>query len=1131
VTGTADDAALPDAAPKRSRGEQWKALGNVRPLLAMVWRTSPALALASASCRLLRAAVPLATLYVGKLIIDALVRAVGSGAIDRRQVLALVLLEMALAVAFDFLARGAALADGLLGDRFSNRINLQMMRHAALLDLAQLEDPEIHDRMERARQQTLGRVQLMTQVMGLMQDLVTLAFLASAMILFSPLLLLLLICALVPSFLGETHFASLSYSFLYRWTPQRRALEYFRWLGTAPESASETKIFGLGDYFRERYRRLADAYGEQNRALALRRAAAGAALASIGIAGYYAAYAVMVLRTLAGALSVGDLTFLAGSFARCRRLVENMLQASSAIVEQALYLDDLFAFFRLEPRLRSKANAVPAPRPMREGIEFRGVSFRYPGAAHDAVSDLNFVLRRGERVALVGENGAGKTTIVKLLTRLYEPTEGRILLDAIDLREYALEDWWREIGVIFQNFMRYNMLLGENIGVGRIEHIADRRRIERAAELGLAAEVAARMSAGFDQMIGRRFAGGADLSGGEWQKIALSRAYMRDAQLVILDEPTAALDARAEHAAFERFAALARGRTALLISHRFSTVRMAERILVLHEGRLLEGGTHQELLALGGRYAFPAPGRGLPMKGSIGSAAPPPPRPGRGRRGALRLALLLALAAAAAPAAAQDCQEACLAACPKHPGPFGTPELDRNCAVNCLNLSCDGPQQGTPGVPPGVPRSDAAPELIVTGVTPFRALSRGAFAITAAALPRGGSFAWRLKTEAVELVDEHKPSHGIFTLPQHGPGDAEASERRVVPLRPGQVEITVDYTVQGRTVSQSVNLDILPPLLFLHGIASNAATWDAMKRRLEEIGLLFGGKFCATCPPPADGDFYTADFLYPQESYIRQKGEVAAWIATITAHVPSEASPDGKRVALVAHSMGGLAARAYLQDPGYRGDVAALVTVGTPHRGSIAGQFAYPVIEGGAAPPFIDEELYRNYWVPLLEGGERPVKAVLKWLMSRYGHVDLSLTSEGVRELAIVSDDMKALDRDAARTLPRNLRYVFVIGTLPHEVAEEILSQPEVKALGLLERNNTVFTTLKGLLERTDVLVDEGSQNLNTLVPNLGEVIRTPAIHCCWAEGYHGGPLNETDQTDVILRALKATGLFGALAR
>src|SRR5574341_188591 len=403
--------------------------------------------------------------------------------------------------------------------------------------------------------------------------------------------------------MSEAHFASLGYSLLFQWTPERRLLDYLRYMGASDESAKEVKLFGLSDFLVGRYAKLSDRFYEENKRLAVRRNLLSTLLVSVGTAGYYAAYGVIIYLTVLGRFTIGALTFLAGSFRASRDLIQRVLLSLSQIYEQSLYLSDLFTFFDVQPRVISKPGARPVPAPIRRGFEFQDVGFRYPGSDRWAVRHLTFTLAPDERLALVGENGAGKTTLVKLLARLYDPDEGRILLDGVDLREYDLESLRRNIGVIFQDFVRYDFILKENIGVSQVERLADEARIREAARRSLADDVAARLTGGYDQMLGRRFDNGVELSGGEWQKVALGRAYLREAQVLILDEPTAALDARAEYEVFLRFAELTRGKMAVLISHRFSTVRMAERILVLKNGEMVEQGTHEELVALRGLYA------------------------------------------------------------------------------------------------------------------------------------------------------------------------------------------------------------------------------------------------------------------------------------------------------------------------------------------------------------------------------------------------------------------------------------------------------------------------------------------------------------------------------------------------
>ena len=593
--------------PGQSEELTWRtrlaSLHNVRPLLGMVWETSPPLVVASIILRLLRALLPLAMLWVSKLILDAVVARISRGSGSLAAIWKLVALELGLAIASDILGRVNTLCDSLLGDLFTNQVSVRLMEHADRLDLAFFEEPVFYDKLERARRQTTGRLGLLAALLNTGQDFLSLVSLSAGLIVFSPWLMVLLIAAVVPAFLGETHFTTLAYSVLYRRTPQRRQLDYLRLLGASAQSAKEVKIFGLGGHLTERYHQLSEDIYAENKVLAIRRAVAGSALNLISTGGYYGAYAVVLIRTLAGAISVGTFTFLTGAFSRSRSYIERILTSFNDISEQAMFLKDLFEFFEMEPAIRSLPTAVPAPRPIRGGFEFRNVGFAYPGSERMVVRNINFRLHPAEKVALIGENGAGKTTLVKLLARLYDPTEGRIFLDGVDLREYNVEDLRQEIGVIFQDYLRYDMLVNENIGFGKIESLADTDRIESAAYKSLAKGLIDRLPNGYHQMVGRRFEGGVDLSGGEWQKLALARAYMRDGQLLILDEPTATLDARAEYEVFLRFADLTRDRMAVLISHRFSTVRMADRILVLADGAIQEQGSHEQLVALGGRYA------------------------------------------------------------------------------------------------------------------------------------------------------------------------------------------------------------------------------------------------------------------------------------------------------------------------------------------------------------------------------------------------------------------------------------------------------------------------------------------------------------------------------------------------
>ncbi|MBO0910229.1 MAG: ABC transporter ATP-binding protein [Acidobacteria bacterium] len=587
----------------RSWQERLSALRNVPPVLKIVWQSGPGVVTFGVIARFVAALLPIALTYIAKLIIDIVDSSMKTHAPVPERLWWLVLIEFGVAVGSSTITRAIDYSDSLLANKYTRHVSIQVMKHASELDVIAYEDPVFYDRLERARVQATDRL-IMIQSIGRLQLQAITAIGYSALVMFySPWLMLLLVAAVVPAFLGETHFAFLGYAKNFRQTPIKRQLDYLRQAGATKEAAKELKLFNLAGFFTERFAALSDIIYRQDVELAKTRLTIGSFLSLVSTGGYYGAYAYVIWRTVAGRLTIGTFYLLITAIMQASSNIQQVFSTLSGIADQALFLTDLLAFFEMKPAIRSKPDALPAPRPIRRGFEFLDVSFHYPGNDRLIIDHLNFHLHPAERVALIGENGQGKTTIVKLITRLYDPTAGRILLDGIDLREYDLEDLYREIGVIFQDFMRYEMTARENVAVGKIDEVEDLPALKDAAEKSLADEVIARLPAGYEQMLGRRFEGGMDLSGGEWQRLALARAYLRDSQLLILDEPTAALDARSEYQVFQRFAELTTGKMALFISHRFSTVRMADRIVVLESGRIVEEGTHEKLTHLGGRYA------------------------------------------------------------------------------------------------------------------------------------------------------------------------------------------------------------------------------------------------------------------------------------------------------------------------------------------------------------------------------------------------------------------------------------------------------------------------------------------------------------------------------------------------
>src|SRR5271168_5383723 len=525
------------------------------PVLRILWESGRAVVSWGIGLRVIVAVLPFAVAKVAQYIINDIAGVLRGTALPSN-FWALVATEVVLNVFLGLLTRAIDYSDSLLANRYTQHVSVRVMEQAARLDLTTYEDPVFYDRLERARVQATDRLAMIQQMGRLVQQVITTLVFSAALAWASPWLVLLLAAGVLPSFLGETHYAFLGYAKNFRQTPAKRQMDYLRQVAGSREGAKEVKLFGLNKFFTARFQALANQIYREDVTLSRSKLIVGGLLGIIGTLGYYGAYVYVIWRTLRGAYDIGQFTFLTTAIQQASSNLQQVFSTASGIADQALFLTDLIAFFEMKPTVLPNPDGALIPRPIRRGFEFRNVSFAYPGTTRRVLSNFNFTLEPGERIALIGENGQGKTTVVKLITRLYDPTEGQILLDGIDLREYKLEDLHHEIGVIFQDFMRYEMTARENIAVGRVEREHSEEEIRQAAEKSLAASVVAKLEHGYDQMLGRRFETGVELSGGEWQRVALARAYLRDAQLLILDEPTAALDAKSELEVFERFAEL-----------------------------------------------------------------------------------------------------------------------------------------------------------------------------------------------------------------------------------------------------------------------------------------------------------------------------------------------------------------------------------------------------------------------------------------------------------------------------------------------------------------------------------------------------------------------------------------------